>query len=181
MKKLMSQEEIEKKQKRLTSISSIVLLLILVISTIGFAFISNPFISNEKEIPEKKVYENNGFWSFKFGNQEISLISSPESLSDIQLNFSLTLNDYYNQPLYIDSSDELITREIGSSLGLYTTRAQEACFGECERNLPEKNCSSNLIIFKDKNQSLVYQQDKCIFIEGDIKSTDAFLYRLFGI
>jgi regulator of sigma D len=58
---------------------------------------------------------------------------------------------------------------------------QEACYGSCERNLPEKNCTENIIIFKDSKENSVTQQDKCVFIEGDLRTVDAYIYKLFEL
>ena len=69
---------------------------------------------------------------------------------------------------------------ITNNLGRYASRIQEACYGECERDFPEKDCSENLIVFKEMEERKIYQEEKCIFIEGDLLSVDAFLYKIMG-
>src|SRR3989344_1756426 len=72
------------------------------------------------------------------------------------------------------------TNEIASTLGIYSQRIQLVCYGSCEQDLPEKDCSEEIIVFKDSQENKVYQEENCIFIEGDIKAVDAFLYKILG-
>ena len=71
--------------------------------------------------------------------------------------------------------------EISLSLGRYTGRIQEACYGKCDKDLPEKDCTQNLIVWKDSAENKVYSQGKCVFIEGDLRAVDAFLYKIFEL
>lgn len=52
----------------------------------------------------------------------------------------------------------------------------------CTGDLPVKDCDSNLIIFEVGNETRVYGEKNCVFIEGDfIRGIDAFLYEVLGI
>ena len=64
-------------------------------------------------------------------------------------------------------------------LGPFVSRIQEACYGPCEEDLPEKSCEDNLIVVKESEESKIYQEENCIFIEGGTGAIDAFFYRLF--
>ena len=87
---------------------------------------------------------------------------------------------YRGNILYIDSESEQVTGEIWNSVGRFAQRVQEACLGQCERDLPEKSCEDHIIVYREKSENRVYQDDNCVFIEGDMKAVDAFLYSAFG-
>jgi len=91
------------------------------------------------------------------------------------------LNDYAGLPLYIDSDVDSVSSEVVLTLGRFASRVQGACYGECETDLPEKDCSENLIIIRDSLENRVYQEEKCVFIEGDVATADAFLFRVLGL
>ena len=100
---------------------------------------------------------------------------------EIEVNITHNIGNYFSKVLYIDSESDAIWQEIASNLGRYAERVQLACYGECERNLPEKDCSENIVVWRDSIESVVYQQENCVIIEGDLMAVDAFLYRVLGI
>lgn len=52
----------------------------------------------------------------------------------------------------------------------------------CGGDLPVKDCSQNLIVFVQGNETRVYSEESCVFIVGDVlRGSDAFLYKLLGI
>ena len=63
---------------------------------------------------------------------------------------------------------------------MYSYRIQDACYGECERDLPEKSCEEKIIVFRESQEKQIYQEGNCIFIDGDLSSVDAFLYKILG-
>jgi len=65
-------------------------------------------------------------------------------------------------------------------LNAYASRVQEACYGKCDKNLPEKSCNDSLIVFRQNDSEKISQSDNCIFIEGNLRDADAFIYKLFG-
>ena len=179
MKRIQTQEDLEKKRKRNTFILSILMLFILVSSTLGFAFLINPPDSNSNQpqpLPEdssqqgtRVTYQGNSF----------ALQTSREEIDKVPVMLNFTATDFANKILYLDVKDRLFLQEIGSTLGRISSRIQEACYGACELNLPEKNCTEQIIVWHDSEQNKVFQQDKCVFIEGDMKALDAFLYHVF--
>ena len=75
-------------------------------------------------------------------------------------------------------------QEISNNIGKYIQRFNEACLqGEnCTKDVPTKDCSSNIIIFEIGNETKVYSEQNCVYIVGDsIKGADAFLYKILGI
>jgi hypothetical protein len=109
--------------------------------------------------------------------------NSPESsLNSTRANILPDLNQYYSKPLYIDTENDIIYGEIASTLGRYSERVQYGCYGSCENSsYPEKTCADNLIVVRQSNQNRVYQNNSCVFIDGDMQAVDAFLYKMFGL
>ncbi|MEK6928860.1 MAG: hypothetical protein AABW65_02815 [Nanoarchaeota archaeon] len=178
MRKIRTQEEIERAEKRRGKIFVFFMLLILVTSTAGYAFFSNPSADSKENA---NTLNEGDKWNFKSGENTYSLTYSPESVKNIEANFSFPNSEYSGKVLYIASESDEIINEIGSTLGRYASRIQKACYETCEKNLPEKNCSSSLIVWNKSDKNKIYQREKCIFIEGDLRSVDAFLYKVLGI
>ncbi len=185
MRKIESGEEIERKRQKRAKYLTFFLLFILVASTAGYAFTSSSESSDNGESGETGIegaQNIGGKWIVNLGNQVLTFSSSPESVKNIPIQIDVYFDYYANKPLYIQSNSSLVTQEIASSLGRYALRVQNACYGECNNSeFPEKICSDNLIIYDIKNENRIYQQENCIFIEGDIRAVDAFLYRIFNI
>ena len=182
MRKIVLKENLETKGKRNTIIFSIFMLVLLIVSTAGYAFMSGSRDTKETEDKDSKVQQIGNYWVLTLDGEKIYFSNSPEDVEDIQVSvYSINLNAYKNKPLYIDSENQGIAGEIGSSLGKYAERTQLACYGKCEGDLPIKTCSDNLIIWKEAEENHVYENESCVFIEGDMKAVDAFLYKIFGI
>lgn len=170
MKKIKSLEDSEKERKRNVKILSIIMLVILLSSTLGFAFSFGGFLNNNQENSEQQ--ENN--------LDNFVLSYTEDEVKEIKTIPGLNVNDYLGRPLYIDSnSSGVVINELAMALSSKALRIQEACYGSCEKNLPEKDCSENLIIYRKSEQHKIFKEENCIFIEGDIKTVDAFIYSLF--
>ena len=147
----------------------------MVLSTLGFAF---SFYNPDEQVNEQNTDINEDY-SINIGGNKVYLTNSRTQIGNVSTNLSIEVQQYSNKPLYLDvNGSNSVLQEIGSSLGKYASRTQEACYGKCEENLPEKDCSTNLIVWKDSLENKVYQEDNCVFIEGDINSADAFLYKI---
>ncbi len=182
MRRIETQEEREKRQKRRMHTFSIIMLLIMVISTAGYAFITfqeNP--DNAKKTSGQAQAQNfDSRWILDYKEQQLALSSSKESVANISAEIFLDVNNYAGNPVYIDSGNSsVILYELASSLQNYALKVLPACYGQCDLNLPEKNCSDFLIVYKKANENKVYQKENCIFIEGDVRGADAFLYKIF--
>lgn len=178
MKKIKSQEERDAEDKRNRLIIGIVMIGLIVLSTLGFA-VSN-FSGSTSSNTNQDVYFDGSNWIYSVGSTEYKFKNSVDEVSDVVLNFNKNLGDYAGQELYVDSLDSASLIDISQTLGRFSGRLQEACYGNCERDLPERDCSVNLIVVKESSVKRVYQEDNCIFIEGGIESTDAFLFRILG-
>ena len=187
MRKLVTKEEIEKTKKKEGRILAFFLLLLLIGSTAGFAFLSNPDskVNNPEENTQNNESQNgifiNGYWNYIYAGEKLYFLNSPKETSDVLISINKTIEDYYDIPLYIATKNNGVLYEINSNLKAFASRTQEACYGKCEENLPEKGCGENLIVFKESTEKKVYQQENCVFIDGDLTSVDAFLYKIFNI
>ena len=183
MRKILSEEEIARKQKIRNIIISIFLLLVLLASTVGFAFLYNSESTTAGTQSDSKVQNLGDRWAANIGGQQFVFSNSPESsFNATRINIIPDLNQYASKPLYIDTESELIYSEIASTLGRYSERVQYGCYSSCENSsYPEKTCADNLIVVRQKDENKVYQNNSCVFIDGDIRAVDAFLYKILGL
>lgn len=181
MRKIVTREEKERAEKKKVRILSFFLLLLMIGSVAGYAFVMDYRNDNPPSSNGNSGSTADGRWTAQVGGQNLIFSNSPASVSEVDVKMYNTLASYTSQPLYISSENKAVTYEISSTLGLYASRVQESCYGNCTKDLPEKNCTENLIVWKDSGENKVYQEDSCIFIEGDIRAADAFLYKILGI
>ena len=153
------------------------MLLLLVGGSAGYAFLSSP--GSDGSAPEN-VPPDEGY-TFTVGSEQLTLRIAPSELGEVNFSLNGTLPNYSAKTLYLDAESDAITSEIASSLGRYASRVQPACYGSCERDVPEVTCSENVIIWTPAEQNSISQQGNCVFIRGDLRAVDAFLYRAFGI
>lgn len=182
MRKIESKELSDARSKRRTRILTFILLGMLILSSAGYAFFSNPDDAGDQQDSPYGVRNLGGVWGLQYGERAHYFLTSPETAKDVLIDMQKSLGDYAGTTVYVAAENKGILNEIASNLQPYTSRLQEACYGNCTANdLPEKDCSSNLIIWVESSQKRVYQNQNCIFIEGDMSAADAFLYRLFGV
>lgn len=175
LKKIRTQEEIARSEKVKIRWISGVLLFILIASTAGFAF-----MSGDEDTKITQPTNPNGKFEAKFGSNSLYFVNKLDDVRNVSVELNRTLNDFYGGKIYLDTNNSYISSEIGSILGSYVEKIQFACYGSCERDLPEKQCNETIIVFRQSSESRVYEKDNCTFIEGDIRAADAFLYKTFG-
>jgi len=178
MRRIISEEEMRKKKKRNNSILGAIMLIILVSGTAGYAFIVSPYDTSSNNNQNDPA---DGRWVLNYQGRQHYFINSPDSVSDIPLDTSKNINSYAGSITYLVSDNDAVSVEIASILGSYSARVQKACLGSCEEDLPEKDCSENLIVFRESLENKVYEEENCVFIEGDLRAADAFLYNLFRV
>jgi len=167
LRKIGTKEESERKTRRNTLILSIVMISILVFSTAGYFSMRD----------ESNSGSNSG--------DELGLSNSLESTKNVSVIMFTNLQSYAGKTVYVSSEYESGFYEVSSALQGYAGRIQPACYGKCDKNLPEKNCNESMIVITRLNASgegngKVYEQDNCVFIEGNLEAVDAFLYKIFG-
>lgn len=191
MRKIISKEEEARKSKRNQLIIGGILILVMVASSLGYAFTREQSgTASEKIIYNGIEFDKTGnLWNANTGNFQFSFLYNPQET--VKINSILNpLGNYANKPLYIYSQSAMATAEIYRNLfyqNQIVQRVQNACFeGEtCNDNSPVKTCQDNLIIIKESNNTGVKQQDNCVFIEGNAgnltKLSDSFLFKITGI
>jgi hypothetical protein len=188
MRRLETKQESERKKKRSMKIMSILMLGLMLSSVVGFAFILHPGFGASSSSTggggsrSGGTGSSNGLLAVNYGGQNFYLLSSQSAISNIPVEIEFLPEDYRDNVLYVSADNPEILREIASTLGTFSSRFQEACYGACEKDLPEIDCSGedNLIVWKDSSENKVFQDGKCVFIEGDLRAVDAFLYDLFS-
>ena len=180
----------------------------MVLSLGGYALMSGSNKDNTKakiiEYNQIEFIENSGNWYFNLYGFEFETRYNPKELENISkiifnnfnsANFTKTLLDYQNKPLYFSGDSENFINcfyEINKNINPFILRQQLACLENetCSKDLPIKNCEQdNIIIIKNSEESNlgveIYQKDNCVFIitneEDSIKSCDLFLFKILGI
>ena len=173
----------EKKARRNRIILGVFLIFIMFFSVVEYSFLS--FNSNgESQIAEnstKTIYngfefsKQNGFWILNKDGSSFIFSYNPNEI--VNYNFSAeNIERYKNSALYLKTNDVSSESEIRANLGQFTERI----------NLVEKeNCEQNTIVVAEKNESKIYSDKKCVFIEGKkpdlAKLTDLFLFKTLGV
>ncbi|MBS3089385.1 hypothetical protein J4461_00715 [Candidatus Pacearchaeota archaeon] len=182
MRRIISPEEKINKERSRNKIIVVLMLLLLVGSSAGYAFLS--FGGNTNDIQEIAEGEGKAYgdgWIINRDGKQLIFRNSPEEVMNISIDSTKIIEDYSGKPVYISSESEQAMIEITNTLGAYASRVQGACYGACEKNLPEKNCSENMIIWRVNESNRVYEENSCVFIDGDMRAVDAFIYRVLGI
>ena len=187
MQKIMTTEEKEQKEARSKLIIGIILVGIMVLSSAGYAFYHSggtegkiKFNGIEFLLGEDKL------WHFQISGQEFSTASNPQETENVSIDMNITLQNYAGKDLYFsDDSDMQGAGEISRNIGGYVPRMQQACLEACEEDLPLKNCTDNVIAIMRVNETLIKQEDNCIYIlakdEDIMRASDAFVFRLLGV
>ena len=176
MQKIITAEEKQRRSVRNGRILALLMLIILLGSTAGYAFLSYSRAGRESQTDGQETVQG---WPLKVGENTIYLSTSPASSSAVSVQTSTTITSYAGKNLYVDATSDAILAEIQNTLGKYAY-LQEGCYGSCERDVPELNCTSPLIVWRGGSENSVHEEEQCVFIDGDMRSVDAFLYRIFG-
>lgn len=188
LRKIKSKKEKKDNTKRNQLISGIILVVLMGLSTLGYALMNRD--SDSGQINSIKygglTYTNtNGIWVTEINGREFYFYNLPQELENISIEGVYSLEDFYGKVLYLSNSNYDTSVLISSLYGIYS-RVQNACIGEencADESLPIKNCSTdNVIVFKDSDVSRIYKNESCIFIEGDaINGMDKLVYKLIGV
>jgi hypothetical protein len=188
MRALESKQEIEKRRRRNQWIIGGILILVMLGSTFGYAFyqLGSQNTTDKVEYNGYTFLDQNGFWTTTIGSSKFIFKYNPTQVERIQTQVRY-LNSYSGLPLYISSEDYASSGEIYNNLNGMVQRFQGACLNEtnCQEDWPIKDCSNNFIIIKIANDSKIYQDQNCVFIEGKQENltqiTDEFLFWITSI
>ncbi|MEK6910315.1 MAG: hypothetical protein AABW82_00920 [Nanoarchaeota archaeon] len=187
MRQIGKVEDPDKSKKRNVMYMALFMLLTLVLSTVGFAFYYNDTSNTntaplvEGESAPLTVQQQGNRWAVPFRGQYLYFAYPPNVTSNVEIDIQKEVGDYYGANLYVDYKKEYIYSEIKDTLGRYVLETSKACYGSCLENIPEKNCGENMIVFNESKVERIYQKDKCIFIDGDLRTVDVALYKILGI
>ncbi len=196
----MSAEEIEAKDKRNKKIIVIVLGLIMLLSSLSYAFLSFEQDDSGTGTTGEKVSFNGldfsetdyGTWTFSISEYNFETKYNPEETLNISVVLTKNLQAYSNLALYFgaDNLEDIETAgnsEIIQNIGGFLLKYQTSCLTiNCTENLPIKNCSTdNVIIFQKAEKTAINENEKCIYIKytsGDeLRAADAFIFKILGV
>ncbi len=186
MRKIETKEEKKLRERRKNIILTIVIIFIMVFSTFAYAIFSREDNPNERikiRINGRDFFYNGyGYWLTQKEGKSFIFNNLPNETKNIYVDNLKDLN-YKGKKVYFVNSKPSFSLIIDNIEDI--TFFQEACLDEkCseEKNLPIKDCSDYLIIFKDSEETRVLKDKNCLVLEGDSeKATDAFLYKFLGI
>lgn len=191
MRKIKSQRDIEKEKRKNQIIIGLVLVFLMVFSSIGYALMS---VNSDDSQGETARYGNlefiqqNGYWNLPYSDRILFFDFLPNELGKISIDENISITDYFEKEVYFvgfEDQNSVALQKIAASLQGIATRMQEACLEglECSNSdLPTKTCQDHLIIYTDSSQNSVTKTENCVYINGEIvKTSDAFVYRLFNI
>ncbi len=188
MRQIGKVEDPEKSKKRNVMFMALFMLFTLVLSTVGFAFYYNDNANSDASVNpiagdgvELTIQQQGNKWAVPFRGQYLYFAYHPNVSIGLDINIDKDVSDYYGQNLFVDYKKEYIYSEVLETLGRYVLETNKACYGPCAENIPEKTCENNIIVFNESKVEKVYQKENCIFIEGDLRTVDAVLYKLLSI
>jgi hypothetical protein len=189
MKKILTRKEKEKAEKKRNLIIGIIVIGLMLVSTVGYAFFSSTS-SDSQKIKYNNIdffLLEDGRWHFIINNNEFATIFNPEEVKNITTQGDFSLDDYSNLPLYLHyENNKEIEQEILYNLNKYFQRVNYFCFSNENCTWVEKNCSDgNLLIIKEASFSQIKKEEKCLYIyynesEG-LKVADSFIFKLLKI
>ena len=194
MKRILTQEQKDKKNKKNQVILGIILIFLMVFSTVGYSLINSQYNAQDTSVIEYngiKFVQDTGYWSFQVNGNGFLTLYNPSETENVNITNSLSLDNYMGKPLYFDSNSVEAVSEIARNLNGLVLRAQNACINseECISNYPIKSCSTDNVIVirepKEGESERIYQQQNCIFIianeDEQIKYDDRLLFDMIGV
>ena len=97
------------------------------------------------------------------------------------------MTSYYGKPLYLYSENREAEAEIYRNLYPIAGEMTYACpeGKSCDKNVSTRTCTDNFIIIRESENAMVYQEEGCVFIEGQgdnlAKMADGFLLKIMGV
>lgn len=196
MRQIEDKKQKEKKKNRNYIIMGSILIVLLVFSSVGYAFLSGSGESDNSLVSEYEGirFERYGsYWKTQIQGGEFYFKYLPSEVENISIQGAYSLSDYSNKPVYFVNPNNAVG-EIIQNINNYILRYQEACVQldysdlneisqeDCE-GLPLKNCEEDLIIIFEENETnSVRKQGNCVYLSGDpYLSGDAFLYSILKV
>lgn len=196
----MSNADRDKESKRNQILVGVVLILLMLFSTVGFAF-SFGISGNVVEEIEYNGIDfaqdpNNGYWTFEVNGKQFYTVYNPEEVAEINFVNPKTVGNYANKPLYFVGEAGDSFSELYRTLSEYVLRVGGACLDDtCEEDYPLKSCGvDNVVIieeiFPNEDGEFVGEEEivtdaNCVYIKAKpqnlVRYVDAYLFSLLGI
>ncbi len=185
LRQIKTQEQIDKKKRKDQIYIGGILIILMTVSTLGYSIINRAGDKNSSTRTELGInfVRENGLWKMTKNGRVFAFQNLPSEVENVSINGSFNLAAYSNKPIYFIGTSQGMP-EILNNMAGYVLRYQQACVPNiaCSGNYPIKNCSSNLIIFKNGDGTKVSQDNNCVYISGNsVKGADAFLYKILGV
>jgi len=191
MRKIVTREERERKSKINQLILGMILILVMVFGTIGFAFSDNEAEGGLEIVNYGGIdfIREIDYWSFNIQGYDFLTKHNPREVEDISYLSYSSLQNYNGMPLYYAGETGEGLLEIERNLGgRFALRVSNACIDgkNCEGDYPVKNCSEDNIVVVDVGEKeQIYEEENCVFIfasyQNQTRYVDAFLFNLLGI
>ena len=184
MRKIVSKFEVDKRKRRNQFIVGGVLIFLMIISTLGYAFQgqtqnSGGAVTNTTTYNGISFSYQNGFWVTGYSEKRIAFTYAPSQLASDLSNLTKSITDFQNKPVYIYSEDSNSTSEFSVNLAGFASQVITT------QGISFKDCSQNSIIIQKSLTDSISQQDNCILISGQeqdlIALSDNVMFKLFGI
>jgi len=189
MRKIQTAQDLEKKRKRNNLILSVIMVLLIGLSSLGYAIMSR---DDKTDTTSDSVYsglkfvKSNGYWATTVNSKLFYFNYLPLELENVSIEGNYSFEDYYQQPVYIFNLNPAVNG-LMYALQNVALRVQEACIvgTKCSNtDLPVKTCDDRIIIFRDANSNItkITKERNCIFIDGNFfEGTDKLIYRMLNI
>jgi hypothetical protein len=184
MRKIVSKFEEDKRKRRNQFIVGGILIVVMLISTLAYAFQgqvqnSGGTVTNTTTYNGIPFSNQNGFWITSYSNQRLVFTYFPSQITSDLLNITRGIGDFAGKPVYLFSEDSNSTSELSVNLAGFVSQIVPV------QNLSSVDCSKNFIIIEKSLSDSVSQQQNCIFISGQqqdlIALSDNVMFKLFGI
>lgn len=201
MRKIISKEKIEKKRKRNQFILGGFLVLVMMGSVFGV--IVSSFGNNSKtqgnliKVNGINFIDYQGRWIYQDSEDSFFSFRNLPNETGIglgEVNSLKNIKEYSGKVFYFYSEDNIVKMQLRENFAQLVLRIQEACpenssnetIEYCiEKDLPIKDCSNNFVIVREDNESRIFTENNCVFIQGDKKDlnrlTDEFIYQTVGL
>ena len=189
MRKIETEAIREKRAKRNKIIISIAMVLLIGLSSLGYAIMSRDDgeqTNNDAIYGGLKFIQSNGYWTTAVNSKIFYFNSLPQEVENVSIIGNYSFENYYEKPVYIVNSNSAVNG-LMYSLQNIALRVQDACIAgeKCSNpDFPTKTCDDNVIIFSSSNSNLtkVEQNKSCIYIYGNFfEGTDKLVYRMLNV
>jgi hypothetical protein len=154
---------------------------LLLVSSIGYAFLSIPASNAPAPSSQTGVYPEGTGWAADVYGAHLTFGTDPAFGKTLSYDLNFTLGELGAGPLYIANEQGLL--QLSTSLGLLLP-LQEVCLGSCTRDVPEKTCQGNEWVVTwhpHANVTSITQEGRCIILNGDARVVDAFAYKVLNL